>query len=257
MMPRLSPTNRRRRGFTAVEIAMVASVIAILALLILPIFRQRAEDARLAAAQDELQSIVKALILVEADIPGGNHLPQLSDLDNLSVQTGVVPPGTNPEQEPGRSRWFKDPLSPLNSRFVMPGEEVGFYPLPTYTTVVAPAFRGPYLAFRNTLTLGQIALVNPQLAFPSGPISIFTTPPYTVAALNRDRYPVDPWGNPYLLFGPEGETIYNYRAVYSLGPDGLPGGTAERAFFGGGLPANGYRRQGGILGLGDDLEFRF
>jgi prepilin-type N-terminal cleavage/methylation domain-containing protein len=257
MTPRHSAA-RRRRGFTAVEIAMVASVIAILALLILPVFRQRAEDARQAAARDELASIVKALLLVEADIPGGRHLPQLSDLDNLELPDGTVPPGTNPEQEPGRSRWYSDPITPALSRFVLPGEIPAFYSNAVYQGSVAPAFRGPYLAMKNTLSLAAIAAQFPQLTTANGgPITIFTTPPFTPTALANDRYPVDPWGTPYLLFGPEGETIYNFRAVYSLGPDGLPGGTAERAFFGGGLPPNAFRRQGGLLGRGDDLEFRF
>lgn len=254
MTPRATRPGRDRRGFTAVEIAMVASVIAILALLILPIFRQRSEEARLVAAKDELQSIVKAIQLLEADIPGGNHLVQLSDLDNLEWQEGTVPPGTEPHIEPGRSKWFRDPATPANSRFVMPGEVAGFHPVGTYNTSIAPNWRGPYLAFRNTVSLAQIANNFPAMVHPFGPIRIFGAP-YNAASLQADRYPIDPWGNPYLLFGPENETNFNFRAVYSLGPDGLPGGQAERALLG--VPANAHRRQAGLLGTGDDLEFRF
>lgn len=243
------PDKSQQRGFTAVEIAMVASVIAILALLILPIFRQRAEEARIAAAQDELQSLVKALLLVEADIPGGNHLPQLSDLDNLEAAPGTNL-GTFPDPAlPGRTRWFNDPQNPQASRFIFPGEFPGVYPQATYENTVAPNWRGPYIAMRNTITLGQLAAQFPELtAGNGGTIRVQS---------GNDRYPLDPWGSPYMLFGPEGETVYNYRVLYSLGPDGLPGGSAQRAALGGGLPANAFRRQGGLLGTGDDLEFRF
>lgn len=255
MTPRATRPGAHRRGFTAVEIAMVASVIAILALLILPIFRQRSEEARLVAAQDELQSIVKALLLVEADIPGGNHLVQLSDLDNLEWQEGTVPPGNAPDIEPGRSKWYRDPGNPANSRFLLPGEVPTFYGLANYSSTIAPNWKGPYLAFRNTISLQQLAANFGFMTHPSGPIRIFNSPPFGPAARQADRYPIDPWGNPYLLFGPENETSFNFRAVYSLGPDGLPGGEAERALLG--LPANAYRRQGGLIGTGDDLEFRF
>jgi prepilin-type N-terminal cleavage/methylation domain-containing protein len=250
MTPRASRPNQHQRGFTAVEIAMVASVIAILALLILPIFRQRAEEARLAAAQDELQSLVKALLLLEADIPGGNHIVQLSDLNNLqagpNINLALAPPDPS---LPGRTRWFNDLVTPINSRFVLAGAGDGLYPVNTYVNTVAPAWKGPYIAMRNTLTLGQIATLFPQMTQAGGG-------PVNTTAFT-DLYPIDPWGTPYMLFGPEGETIYNFRAVYSLGPDGLPAGQVERAIFGGGLPAGAYRRQGGLLGRGDDLEFRF
>lgn len=256
MTPRASrPEKTQQRGFTAVEIAMVASVIAILALLILPIFRQRAEEARLAAAQDELQSLVKALLLVEADIPGGNHLPQLSDLNNLEWPEGTAL-GTSPVPTlPGRTRWYNDMTNPQNSRFILAGDPEALYPFSTYQNIVAPAWKGPYIAVRNSISLSALAGSFPQLTHAGGgPIN---------TNIPNDRYPVDPWGTPYLLFGVERgiaggtETAYNFRAVYSLGPDGLPGGSAQRALFGGGVPANGWRRQGGLLGTGDDLEFRF
>ncbi|MCC5875935.1 MAG: type II secretion system protein GspG [Candidatus Sumerlaeia bacterium] len=243
------PDTRQKRGFTAVEIAMVASVIAILALLILPIFRQRAEEARIAAAQDELQSLVKALLLVEADIPGGNHLPQLSDLNNLEAGPNANLTGTAPDpSQPGRTRWFNDPVNPQASRFVFAGEIPAFYPQASYQNTVAPNWKGPYIAMRNTMPLGQLLAQFPELTAGNGG---------TIRTQGFDVYPLDPWGSPYILFGPEGETAYNYRVIYSLGPDGLPGGTAQRAGFGGGLPANAFRRQGGLLGTGDDLEFRF
>ena len=54
-------------GFTAMEITMVATIIAIIALLILPLFRARTDEAKEVAARDEIDSIVKAEVLVNAD----------------------------------------------------------------------------------------------------------------------------------------------------------------------------------------------
>ena len=65
-------------------------------------------------------------------------------------------------------------------------------------------------------------------------------------ASSTNNYPIDPWGNPYIFFGPgrintatggsraitpANETNFGNAVVYSMGPDGepgsLPGGVAE------------------------------
>ena len=85
------------------------------------------------------------------------------------------------------------------------------------------------------------------------------------------RYPLDPWGNPYIFFGPgtvtdpvtaSGQvggldpnfgpaTHYGTAIVYSLGPDGRPGNTADVT-----NPLVYYRNLG-IIGQGDDLSREF
>ena len=72
-------TKRQEQGFTAVEIAMVATVIAILALLILPLFRTRTEEAKITAARDDMRSLAIAQMAAMADT-GYYFRPQ--DLDN-------------------------------------------------------------------------------------------------------------------------------------------------------------------------------
>jgi len=233
-------TRRNNLGFTAVEIAMVASVIAILALLILPVFRQRAEEARQTAAADELQSLVKALLLVEADMPGGNFLPRLNDLDNRAYPDKPNDGNFNTDLEPPRARWVRG----------TPGsfQEIAD---PEYFASVVPNWKGPYIALKNATSLATIQTQFPLLTDQSqGPIAIFGGGGVDGASLTIDRYPIDPWGSPYMLFGPE-ETIYNVRTLYSLGADGLPGS---------GNPNPGaadYDRRTGILGTGDDFEFIF
>ncbi len=246
---------RKNSGFTAVEIAMVATVIAILALLVLPLFRQRAEDAKLAAAQDEVQSLAKALILVEADMPG-NFLPRLNDLDNKSFQdSDTLPTGGNTNHlEPPRARWLPGTSNASPGQFIDVNDPL--FGL-TYPTVVQNWF-GPYIAMRNTVTLNELLNQFAPLTDSGGnvgPIAVFTGS-IDSQTLNVDRYPVDPWGTPYLLFGPE-ETIYNFRVVYSLGPDAVPG--SLDLYGGGGVPANAYDRRQPFLGAPqtDDISFEF
>src|SRR5690606_5350089 len=86
--------------------------------------------------------------------------------------------------------------------------------------------------YRNTITLAELTAnfndftddrgrsTDPRNSG-SGPISVFSTG-IDASSLSNDRYPIDPWGSPYLLYGPD-ETIYNVRAIYSVGPDGIPG----------------------------------
>jgi len=223
--------RNNRKGFTAVEIAMVATVIAIIALLILPIFRQRAEDAKEVAAEDELASLVKALLLVEADMPGGNFLPRLNDLDNRQDQIPKV------RWNNAASDWEAIPEAEQQR--------------------LAASWRGPYIAVKKYETL--FVLENtPSPLVTAGVIFIqpLSDPPNFQQDDPEDRYPVDPWGTPYLLFGPQFdesglvETDYNIRALYSLGADRVPGS-------GNPTPTNADYNDRELLGTGDDKEFLF
>lgn len=241
---RLTRRRNSGKGFTAVEIAMVASIIAIIALLILPIFRQRAEEARRVAAQDELQSLTKALLLVEADIPGGAFLPRLNDLDNPENTAKVASDPLFANADPPRARWIPGTSVTVPGRFEI-------IPDPQYFASVVPSWKGPYIAVKNAITLRTLLINHTQTTDQrQGPIAIFDTG-LDAATLDIDRYPVDPWGSPYILFGPE-ETIYNSRVIYSMGPDGLPGSTGNPV-----PPDSDFDRRSGVLGTGDDYSFIF
>lgn len=248
---------QQQRGFTAVEIAMVATIIAIIALLILPIYRKRTEEARIAAVQDELQSIVKATLLIEADI---SNLPTArpQDLDNWENDTESVIPADNRSKTPPYAGW---------------NYTVGFLPggaagLNNRDTTILRNWQGPYLAVRRTAPISDLIALDPGWLYPNGPVYIVGTtgPNFTDGGGNsiqddpNDRYPVDPWGNPYLLFGQgrlnptnTSESDFRSRVVYSLGPNGVPGN--------GPAGAGRFRRLGdlgtGLLGSGDDYEFEF
>lgn len=267
--PRAGWYRPGRRGFTAVEITMVATVIAILALLVLPIFRDRVESARLAAAQDELDSIAKAILMVEADV-GAGFQPRLQDLDNGAALTGSGSTIVRPDIEPPIAAW----------NYTL---ESG--PVPFSRQRVVSGWKGPYLSFKRFayvvdnggpiqpalddrfwLTTGNVIFVG-QAGIPAftgfGGAGIVDEPAPTTEE-EADRYPIDPWGNPYLFFGkgrfdpstpalpdPDDDNYeFPSARLYSMGPNGVPGNVATA------FNAADYRRNG-ELGNGDDLDYRF
>ncbi|MDX2176035.1 MAG: hypothetical protein SF028_06145 [Candidatus Sumerlaeia bacterium] len=250
-----------RRGLTAIEIAMVATVLAILALVILPVYRQRTEEARKAAAQDELRSIVNMMILVEADLE--NFTPRLQDLDNVeNLGSGFVDSNLR-STEPPYAEWNRTLGYNVGGTATAPDERA---------TKVVPNWRGPYLAVRRFAEIQSIEALIPDAIYPDGPIYVVgangNSPTYdnpggsAITDDPADRYPVDPWGNPYLLFGrgrlsADTESTFNSRVVYTTGPDGLPGDGSAGTFYlrRGDRFLSGAQR--GILGTGDDYEFIF
>ncbi|MCX7718350.1 MAG: type II secretion system protein GspG [Candidatus Sumerlaeaceae bacterium] len=247
-----------RRGFTAIEIAMVATVIAIFALLVLPLFRNRVEEAKIAAARADLTSLMKAEQLVKADT---GYFVRLEDLDNIELN---LPGQPNPTPPPNGITLEVPPFyyleAPPSSRAPLTVPEwIAFA-----GTTSKPKFRGPYIAFQNSLRYGDLLtrpenqqLANNLLRSRTGnPASaIFDIPTGPLFDSLENRIPVDPWGNPYLFFPATGETGFASSVIYSLGPDGLPGllnGTSPNDFL-----------RGTPNGLGtldpnvDDLQVQF
>lgn len=86
--------------------------------------------------------------------------------------------------------------------------------------------------------------------------------PFNDDFANGEETPVDPWGAPYIFFGPgkmgtaAGQTAltlggvtesnFGTAIIYSTGPDGLPG-------VGTGANSIDYFRETSLLGGGDDL----
>jgi len=240
-------TSFRRRGFTAAELSAVAAIIAILALIVIPIFRDRVDEARRVGTLDDMQGLAKALLLANADV---SFYPRLNDLDNGPQYT---PTAVRPEIEV--------PLGDNNSRFT-DARRVG----------LQTQWKGPYAAFQNHLTLGQLEFLRDDyLSVNFGPIRIFGTLPLGNGSnLNDstiDRYPTDHYGSPYIFFAPGtyvatigsptgNESSFSNGVIYSLGPDasigvGLgPSGNPDPL-------TNPGRRENGSLGTGDDLTYIF
>ena len=219
----------RRRGFTAIEIAMVATVIAIFALLVLPIFRNRVDDAKVAAAASDLASLHKAETLAQADI--GFYL-RLQDLDNIQLNpagNSAVPPppaGVDLETPPFL---YPAPPSTFTARRALTTAE--WRNLSGVST--APKFRGPYISFQRFAPLSDlragtingsqfyVRTINTRL----NQSAIWDLDGTDGALIDNpaSRIPIDPWGSPYLFFPAAGETPYNNSIIYSMGKDGLPG----------------------------------
>jgi type II secretory pathway pseudopilin PulG len=246
-------------GFTAIELSAVATVIAILALILIPVMRKQVEEAKVTAAQDDMRSIEQAQGMIHGytgqyvrlfDL----NLPGPSEGDDLATAQGKIPKAT-----------WNQPLADnagLRNNFL-------------------ENFSGPYGAIHRSKTVFELLQTHNDLfhgdvgpsAAPSPPSAggpILVVPEDDSdhlgdAALQRRKYPLDPWGNPYLFFGPGrfgelgggtanntiAETDFNSAIVYSMGPNGAPGDKTV------GITSADYFRETGVLGTGDDLSREF
>lgn len=259
--------GRGNAGFTAIEIAMVAAVIAILSLIVLPIFRNRVEDAKLAAAQADLNALMKAQQIVKADT---DAYARLEDLDNVELLGYTAAPAGGVNKEVPFFRYIKprvnfspDPLTRQEMNQLQREQFAG--------TETNPVWRGPYIAFQNSILYEDFRVLtsynNLSRNGPNGANAAVQD--YTGGNFgdhDQNRIPVDPWGNPYLFFAPTGNAAdpsasngaYPNAVIYSMGPNGLPGdGTAA-----GPAPyTHAYSIQNpnddGALGKDDDLMVEF
>jgi len=221
--------KKKRAGFTAIEIAMVATIIAILALIILPLFRKRAEEAKVTAALDDMRGLRDALILANAET---SLWFRTQDLDNTSTYNS---PPLEPDKEVPIASW-NEALT-FSQRLTLANEE---------------KWQGPYVSAPRFLYLAQINPDFPQLPPDYGEVTEIDDSEY-------DKLPSDPWGNPYLFFGigkldPDSaaESSYSDCVIFSVGPNGVPGNQIT-----GGTNPYYYTRSAGILGTGDDLALYF
>lgn len=242
--------KKEKRGFTAVEIAMVATVIAILALLILPLFRTRTEEAKITAARDDMRSLAIAEMAAFADT---GHYFRLQDLDNTQQYDSNI---IRPDKDVPVAYW-NNPLS-AEQRAILAATWKGPYTsLPKYKTYQEMSIR-TYLFQSAGGTGGAIMDLTSRSAAVGGGTPVVSTD------APEDKMPIDPWGNPYLFFGtgrrnelaPAEESDYGTAIIYSLGPDGQAGN--ER-----GYDPYLYVRETGVLGEGagetppKDLVFEF
>lgn len=289
-----APANARR-GFTAIELTAVATIITILALILLPIVRNRVDQARIVAAEDDMRTIEIAEVLARADT---GQFFRLSDLDNPIADPEDIDDAAeaNDEEELANvlgqlpAAYWNRPIP----NFAITGTETSFdlrgHPLVTN-------WKGPYTRFSTTKfqTLETLVAIVPDLfrsydvatgtnlAFggstdttgtaidhgDGGPILIIRNTDTTNFGqvqddmVGEETTPIDPWGAPYLFFGAEriatnlptniagNESNFGVAAVFSLGPDGLPGSDLQ------GIDEETYYRESGFIGTGDDLVRTF
>ena len=261
--------NRQPRlaaGFSIVELLIAVMIIAILALLLVPTVNRRAHEARLAAAQRELEAIATAEERVAADIGYYVRLFMLDDVargDGRGLGNAAdVHDGIGDEYKLNEYYRNSDRLFFLPTDHHLLTDQETENVLETVfkfedaqnsgETNYTPVWSGPYYTIHRDESFPWVGpIINPNL-YQQNP-----------------GIPTDPWGRDYLLIMP-GEpgtglnggfvlepdgvvfeqhtfggiqasaTNFDRPAIVSFGPDSLPGDGA-------GLP----------LGEGDDLVREF
>jgi Tfp pilus assembly protein PilE len=260
----------RRGGFSAIEVTAVAAIIAVMALILIPIVRNRVEEARKVAAQDDMAGIEKAESLAYGFT---NYYFRLQDLNRPESATI---PGANATQialeaaKPPKAAWNK----PFNA---------------AQQAQINSTWKGSFVAYHHTQNVFTLEGLYPQLfrreagGSGSGPILITgdDAANFTNSNYFGQQYPIDPWGSPYIFFGAgfmgdAGNPAITYNptnpvtpnqmkwdtsVVYSLGPDGEPSSNGVNGYNSGthyAQPAS-YFRETGFLGSvnSDDLKREF
>jgi prepilin-type N-terminal cleavage/methylation domain-containing protein len=231
-MRNLTHTQRRPGGFTIVELLIAVIIIGILVAVIIPIYVNRAEDARIATAQADMDAISTAQqhaaidtgyfyrVFVLDDVSGGDSV---SPDNNTDVVDGIV-------DERLRNDAGNMPNIFIDTKFgtLLTNGSVIYDRLINSETSFN--WNGPYI----------------NVARKSGPK--FGRPlnvPYST--------PIDPWGNPYLLFTREGlmndvtgllvtsystgtgtynAQVFDRPTILSMGANGVPGTGAAGSRFG-------------------------
>ncbi|HUT23899.1 MAG TPA: type II secretion system protein GspG [Sumerlaeia bacterium] len=218
-------SSRRRRAFSAVEMVAVATIVSILALVIVPMLRKRVQDSKITATKYEMNKLAEIINLAYADT---DRYFRLQDLDNGQALDigGVI-----------------DPTTDVPIAYYTNTADRIVYPLSEpERAVLAQKWKGKYAPFHNAMKIADLLTRRPDM------ISETNGPIFAAAEEDADLYPLDAWGNPYVFFAPE--TDYRSPVLYSMGPDGMPGGLAAPA-------AADYERQAEVLGQGDDIEWGF
>jgi len=260
----------RGAGFTAIEVSAVVTIIAILALILIPIVRTRVEESKKVAAQDDMAGIEKA---EEMAYGYTNHYYRLQDLNDPELTDNEIETyKTALAAGQTTSQAFQDIIRKIPRAY-------WDYPLvqASETSYLVDNWKGPYYAIHKTAKVNDLIFNFGNGILFHGDIGL-GGPIFFLGLDDRTRlYPIDPWGNPYFFFGSgamklgygsvqpanenaprndgtgtTGPTDYPTAAVYSLGPDGLPGTNVTN-----GADPRFYFREYNVLGTGDDLKREF
>lgn len=215
-------TNRTRNlAVTLTELLVVLVIISIIATIAMPVYINQSERAKFATAQMEARELARAVEMV--GITHGRYVP-LQVLDNVpGSQSDYSFSGADTIQNEGGNVYainFNAPARQLNTG-------TAYFPLTVNSTDPQTArmvreWEGPFINFQRYYN------PNPNSSSPSDA---------------RRDYPLDPWGNPYVLYSPLGivgsytqGTLEPYNstgipstvdprvdrwAVVSYGPDGI------------------------------------
>jgi type II secretory pathway pseudopilin PulG len=181
--------KHNRRGFTAVEIIMVMTILFLLAVMVLPRFWKRTEEEKVNIAYNEMREIIKQMALIIAD----NDYPvRIMDMDASKLD------GERPFVDySGTERPYRK-------------------------------WRGPYLTFQEARTSNDNAplVADPNTSLTIGGSAGAIDP--TGISDPWNHIPNDPWGNDYIFGYDQDREIFRIISLGpdglpDSGADGQPG----------------------------------
>lgn len=213
--------KRPDRGVTLTEMLVVLLIISLLSTIALPVYINKAEEAKVTVARHECRNLAQAEETVA--MYTGFYVP-LQVLDDLpGDQSGSITTYDTIEQETS-GVFLIDQSDPV--------EQLDQVQIPITNTTerrvvqLRERWRGPFIEFHRYFK--------------------DTNDPDTPGAWERRDFPLDPWNNPYLFYTPIGlvgstvdpentsfmngqinrtydrQDLYDRYAIVSMGPDGLP-----------------------------------
>jgi prepilin-type N-terminal cleavage/methylation domain-containing protein len=219
----------RQSGFTILEILIAVIIIGVLVAVAISRYTQRTDDAKYATARSEMMQIVSAEQAIELDTGYYVSLRVINDVH-----------GTFPN---GAMGWWEYPIEMEYGNAIDTSGQYSTQP----NSTLANDWRGPYMQFKQRGAQGNLLGVYTNDFLPeSGPETLY-------------GIPMDPWGNPYRLYGPYYSNAFN-PGVISPDQPLTPGFLFDRfaiVSFGKNTTRNFDQGLPGTGNIGDDILIYF
>ncbi len=151
----------KQRGFTLVEVIVVAGIIAILAGILVPLILKEIDEARITRAYADVRSISTAVIVMRKDTGKWPNLDNSCNATATLIQSdGILPTNTV-------AMGF-DSATPVMYNAYLASDESGCY---------GSKWKGPYMAWVNPDPWGNAYITNIGAAAGTGPLWILSAGP--------------------------------------------------------------------------------
>ncbi len=209
-------TQRSATGFSILELLIALIIIGILALILIPLVSNRAKQARIRAAESDLERIATAQDMAAVDTGYFVRLFMLNDRPGFD-QDGEF-------QRPTGSATVSGDQYDATGQYQIAGYFQNLDELfleIVYPRVGVPAPNGNDLRQRLTDNETRFNWNGPYVNW-SEDENFYNDPVFNDGAARPDGIPDDPWGNNYLLFVPDGQTVrgVSVQGGLLLEPDG-------------------------------------